>query len=158
MGYTMEMSNSTSGILQQIAIASIPTIAGLLTAWVIFFARVEALSVKLDSVSDRSTRYHNNVREAILNHGNVAAHGTVREDLGKLDLRVKGLEHRAEMLESIAKEGERWTEDDAKRDFDHLMVMINEQRLIIRELRTRIRVLEQEKVSNSTVKLIPNQE
>ena len=146
-----------SSTVQQIAVASLPAILSLIAGWNVFYGEFRALSERVDYVADRSTQYHHNVREAINEHSGEAAHGTVREDLGKHDLRLTALEHRANKIDLFAQD-ERYTEADAKRDFEHIMVVVNEQRATIRDLRLRIRILEQDVKNADKVKFIPNAE
>ncbi len=132
-----------NAMLQQILVSSTPALFALITGWVVFYGEFRALSERLEAIGNRSQQYHEVVRSGILEHSGKAAHGTVREDLARLDLRAKSLEHRVETLEVHASLGERYTEEDAKRDLDVVMGLLNEIKSDIRELGARVRGLEQ---------------
>ena len=107
--------------------------------------RLDLLSLMdgYSTIGERSQRDHDTVRKSILDHAGEAAHGTVREDLAKLDLRAQSIEHRLGTLEGHANKGERYTEDDAKRDLDLVMDILRQIRTDVRDLSARVRTLEQ---------------
>ena len=130
-------------MFQQLAIATLPALFSLITGFIVFYGEFRALSERLESIGTRSREYHHVVREGLLEHSEAAAHGTVREDLARLDLRADAHDHRIDGLEDHAKKGERYTEEDARRDLDLIMGLLGDIRREIHELSSRVRELEQ---------------